>query len=63
MIQVKNLINITFKIQQLVFIKHFNTVIFKLQLSNFNFKRTMCHQNFGQIVTKFVVPMSHRFKT
>ena len=38
MIQVKNYINITFKLQQLVFTKYFSTVSFKLQLSNINLK-------------------------
>ena len=41
MIQVKNYINITFKLQQLVFTKHFSAVAWKLQLPNLNPKRTL----------------------
>lgn len=39
--QMKNNINITFKLQQLMFIKYFSIVIFKIQLFNFNLKRTL----------------------
>ena len=41
MIQVKNHINITFKLQQLVITKYFSIVYFNLQLPNLNFKRTL----------------------
>ena len=35
----KNYINITFKLQQLVLTKHFSAVTFKLQQPNLNFKQ------------------------
>ena len=41
MIQVKNYINIVFKVEQLVFTKHFSAVPWKLQLPNINLKRTL----------------------
>ena len=46
MIQVKNHINITFKVHQLVFTKHFNIVTFKLHMSNLNFKSNQSHKGY-----------------
>ena len=62
MIQVKNYINITFKLQQLVFTKHFSVVSFKLQLSNLNLKCTManlCAKSLYNTILFVIVILNH----
>ena len=49
----------TFKLQHMIFTKYFNIITFKLQLSNFNFKRT-CYFIFLSLLL-LISPLSTRY--
>ena len=52
---------IVYKLQQLLFTKHFSDVTFKLQLPNFNLKRTLNLSLAGLVDTILFYMLTQRF--